>query len=127
MHHGVVQVPVLVEDALREAVSWTAGRSSKEDFVIVYINKCRGTGCWEAVEAVIRKLQLPMISDCRKFRHLRLEEAMQLSRLPNRGHMLVIQVTIERRRRRRDVRRLQFEPSVDFSVFFLFPFSFFFY
>lgn len=98
MHHGAVQVPYPLRDALQEAIRWSEGRSSTEDLVIVYINKCRsesgdpGHKCENAVTALLNELRIPQLDRCEDLERMTLEEAMRRSRMSNGGHMLVVRV-----------------------------------
>eukprot|EP00958_Prasinococcus_capsulatus_P022837 scaffold3275_cov385-Prasinococcus_capsulatus_cf.AAC.8 len=119
MHHGDIDIDYDMEDAMRELLDWYdspsergcmqwplsdtgscircgANRRKYKDLVVLYVNKCEGSGCMERVTTLLSNLGVALVvSNCTWYAHPPRSnssdgsDASRLAKLPNGGYLLV--------------------------------------
>lgn len=91
MHHGNVEVPHNMTQAVEELVAWAGDHPSGEDIILLAVTDCEGEHCYHKTQQVLADAGVPtQITDCSRMQGMTLRDALNMSALPNGGHILPV-------------------------------------
>eukprot|EP00929_Paragymnodinium_shiwhaense_P104693 TRINITY_DN6931_c0_g2_i1.p1 TRINITY_DN6931_c0_g2~~TRINITY_DN6931_c0_g2_i1.p1 ORF type:complete len:346 (-),score=56.42 TRINITY_DN6931_c0_g2_i1:456-1493(-) len=88
-HHGSIEVMHPLVDVVQEFVNWAAENTADEDFLLAEVKHCDGNNCTEMTVEAFAAAGVQVVTDCTSLQGKTLGDALELSRLPRGGHLLV--------------------------------------
>jgi len=87
MHHGPIDIPYKMSDAMDELVAWCA---SSSDLVVLGVTDCAGDHCANATMKLLAGKNISYITQCDELKGMTVAAAKARSALPGGGHLLAI-------------------------------------